>query len=407
MIGIALGLCVGWFWFVDDTATKRERTERRVAAQSSLEPRRVPADDAPPRRAAEVETARAAFTPDTPTGLSIHRNPDGSLLYHYGGAVIRRRPLAEIDASAREARAQKNWPEFFACILEYAVHDSPDGDRRLLAIMADESLALSGPWIGERFLEALENSTIDGIATAARTRAVAELQDKKGSRWAGRGFFTLVARFGSAEDVLWLDSVGAPGRGAQEVSRALAMGAANPLAAERFAARLAATTGRNLKHWREFVAANPAAAQESATLLIRRGLRNKDAYRMLGAATTAETMESTRAILMDMKSVAARLDGMEAVEQIRRKGLDTTAFEQLIDLPSRILTGAVEGNRNLSTAAVYAIQNREVAWTPSNLDALQVVAQGGSRLAERARKALGKIEAKRNEPAGWEPNRKR
>ena len=123
LLGLGLGFLAGWLVF---SVARDERALRREA----------PGDSPPPARqdeAAAEETqpqpesppaARKKLTPDTPTGLNINREK-GRVTYTYAGQRIRPRPLDQIDAALAEARSEKNWPEYYANILELIVHDSP------------------------------------------------------------------------------------------------------------------------------------------------------------------------------------------------------------------------------------------------------------------------------------------
>jgi len=394
VLGLAAGLALGWALF------HRPPESRRQAERPVAEPTPAPEPD---RAAPRPPPAREALPPDAPTGLDISRE-GGKPRYVMGGRAIRPRPLDEIDASMAKARSEKNWPEFFAGILELIVHDSPEADRRLVALMGDGTLRLPGPWIGERFLEGLLDSEVEGIGAAALARAKVELEEKKGSRWAGRGFLALVARFGDDEDVRWIETLATSKNRAQEVERALALGAANPTAAALLHERLLGRHDLRWTAWREFASANPAAAFGTALELLPG--RGGEAYRFLGAATRRETVERARSRLLSLTGNRDRLAAVRAVEEMRRNGLDTSGFEPLLAAPRLLIEAGLAGRAGKGdlTRAIHAIERNRVAWTDANLAALRAVAErGAAGIAKRAGKALEEIDEKRDE--GWEPER--
>jgi len=402
VIGLAIGLATGWVLFGGDDPPRR-KTREEMPAEPAKEAR-VEQPEAPE----PDEPVRDPLPPDFPTGLSISNGPNGEKQYVMGGRRIEPRPLDGIDASLARARREKNWPEFFACLLEYAVLDTPEADRRLVDVMADSSLHLQGPFIGDRFLEALSDSGIEGIAEAARARAVVEIQEKKGSRWAGRGFLGLVAKYGDERDLAWLETLRTGRNRSREVDRALAQGAANPLAAERLSESLAGTNRLSFVPWREFAQASPEAAFRCAARMVEDGHPDPRKYRFLGTATTAGTLERARQLLAGAESDRDRLSALQAVDMFRHNELDTSGFDDVVDAPRRILQRppTTKKEERLARSAIRAIERNRVAWTPANLDALRAAGESpNEKLAEEAREALEDIERNRAEAGGWEPER--
>jgi len=410
LLGLVIGLAVGWLLFAGDDPAPR--TGERTSAE-----RRPPAERAAngghdADEESDTAASRPPFAPDdqtkdhggfTVTGDLTIRRTNGALHYALRGRVLHPRPLAEIDAAMTKAREEKNWPEFYAGILELVLHDSAEADGRLVAVMGDETLRLPGPWIGKRFFEGLEDSTLGTVGQAARNRAEVEIEEKSGSRWAGVGFLSLVARHGTEADLDWLETLGAS-RNRKEVDRALAEGAANPAAAERMRRRLLAREDLRSSHLREFAKANPGVAFDTAAELLDRGRSGKEVFELLGRATRRDTLGRARSLLDRLDSTGERLAALKAVERMHRNDVDTSGFERLVAAPQEIIGRALAGHPDEDLDdAVRAIQYNRIAWTEGNIAALRSLAQGDGH--DRAVKALAKIEKTLARRDGWDPER--
>ncbi|MEM8886114.1 MAG: hypothetical protein AAGD14_18765 [Planctomycetota bacterium] len=409
-IGLLAGLGVGWVLFTSD-APRRNTTPRETASKPA-----TPEAAAPQPQSEPVVPMRPRFTQDTPTGLTINTNPDGSKSYQIAGQLIGPRPIAEIDANIAQARQDKNWPEFYACLLEYGVLGTKEGDERMIAILGDTILSLPGPWIGERFYECLYDTEADGILEAARARAKIELEEKAGTRWEGRGFLGLVARFGSPADFAWLDTLRA-GRGrSSEIDHALMQGSANPLAAERLTQSLLKNGLPASSRWRIFVERNPEAAHACAVRLLeadgestsigRRDTRQN--FELLFAATNESTRAQTLDVIAGLTSDAQRLAAARELRTLERNGIDLAGFESIMETPHRVLaTASTDRARDrLARDAIGAISRAPPLWTAQNLAALESVRDGPNKLlSEHAAVALESIEKYRRKRSGWEPER--
>ena len=406
VLGLAAGLLVGWLLF------HQEEQARRVlspVAGNTAAPNAAPGNGAPTSTVAATWD-REKFAPDASTGLSI-RHAASKASYTMDGQVLTTRPLATIDRALAAARAEKNWPEFFAGILELVLHDSAEADRRLVALMADESLRLSGNSIGERFWEGLKDSSADGIAASARARARLELEDKAASRWRGRGFLSLIARYGTPDDIAWLETLADDPIRAMEVDRALALGSRNEAAAARLQQRL--LKGRTLMSpWALFARENPDKAFETAEMLLAREGREAQAYDMLGAATRPHNAQRACALFLEIQDDRSRLRAMRSVQSMYSNEVDITGLEPLMETPRAVIEAVLagDGDADLLDLAIGVVKENEVAQTDGNLAALRALAQQATgkhaKYGARAAKALAKIEKKRAGASGWEPERR-
>ena len=143
--GVLIGFALGWVAFHERAHQTERRTETRPHAEQRPEP------DAPRIQPPLQETAAS-------------RKRSTIFL---GSEPVVPRPMEEIGAALAKARADKDWSEFYRAILELVVAARPEADRRLVTLMGDESLALYGPWIGDKFYDGLHDSPLEGIGVAA------------------------------------------------------------------------------------------------------------------------------------------------------------------------------------------------------------------------------------------------
>jgi hypothetical protein len=85
--------------------------------------------------------------------------------------------------------------------------NDPKGDAALVAVLADKDLDLPRPMVSS-FVRALEDSSVPGIAAAARARCERNIAAGDTSWTAVDGWFALVAHSGSEADVEWLFDLG-------------------------------------------------------------------------------------------------------------------------------------------------------------------------------------------------------
>lgn len=317
--------------------------------------------------------------PKNTRGYVLAETVDGERRYSIDGVRIDPRPLAEILEAMKRARAEKNWPEFVRGIVQLGMLNTAEGDSHLVAILADSSLRLKGPWAGTQFYEALRDSRVEGIAEAARARALMELDKKPRSNRAGVGYLGLVALHGGGPEHAWLESLTTDGAGIVRADRAFAKGAANPAAAERMRRRYIDKGIQPAGEWLMFARENPAVAFDTAAELIRRNPTSVDGYRMLGQAATPDTLARAGEILGNLPNDDARLQGIRAVQLMGTRKLDISGFDELLNTPRVVLEDVLSERRTPTegTPAISALLYCSCARTEANMAALRRTAEIG------------------------------
>ena len=325
-----------------------------------------------------------------------------------GGKLLEPKPVEELRQTLAWARQNRDWDNYRKAILELGVTGTPEAQALLVEIMGDETLFMPGPWLGQDFYKVLRESEVDGILQAARARAEIDLKEKADSRWRGRGWLSLVALHGGEAELDWIASLGTSGNRTQEVHKAFAEGARNPLTAARLAASIeAGKISFSPGYLDTFARENPEAAFRAAA----NGLRTHPAgprdelLGLLGSATRDSTIGDAANLLLASEEIGDRIDAIEAVERMRRAGLDVSRFQPLLDdlraVLERAARGELDPSEKLVSHAISTAENCQCAWDEPTLAALRALASVPN---ERARKALAKIEKKATE-GGWLPER--
>ncbi len=384
-------------------------------------------------RSADAALPPAPAVPETKAPLPAEPSaigPRGPLLIRHSGGVTTAgdlviipegevigggsRTLFEVRRALAEARAASDWSAFFRALHELGAMNTPESQALLVEVMGDESLRFEGAWTGQSFLRWLSACEAPGLLEAARRRAEIDLADNPDSRWRGVGWLSLVAMHGGAAEIAWIESLGGGDKNAEmEVDRALAEGAANPVAAARLAARMK-EAGHDLwsPYLESFARANPRAALDAAieALPATPDRRTGDLLRLIGEATTPETVERARTALLKVEDPAVRFETLRAVERMRRRGLDVSGFARLADEPRLLLERSASGSlteaeRALVRRALDSIGHSRVTWSDATLAAVRpFLAHPNAEIAAAAREAMADI-ADGAKGDGWRPER--
>jgi hypothetical protein len=416
LAGVLVGLVAGGvavFALLRDE--EPERAGRAVTTPPASEP---PATTA--GAAAAATHPDASGEPDHTAGSVIVRRGRGGyttvgdLLIAPGGEVFNRtrRTLAEIRDALAGARAAADWAAFFEALAEAGAMGTPEARALLVELMGDRTLQFSGPWTGQRFFEWLAGADTPGLLEAALRRAEIDIADNPGSRWRGVGWLSLVALYGGAQEIAWLESLGGGDRNAEmEVDRALGEGAKNPLAAARLAARL-----KEPRHllWGPYLTAFGQANPEAAFATAAEGLAGEGGRRaerwieLLGVTATAATLDRARTLFLALDEPEARRHALRALDGMRRRGLDVAGFEPLIDEPRLALERiaaqpTAEAATQAARLALGTIANIPVTRTEAALAAARrFVDHPDEGIAAIAREALQNAEPGGD---GWRPER--
>lgn len=410
-LGMVLGLVLG---FAAAHGVYRDPERPMRAAPPGVAPAPAAPLPAPP--------APAPQAPSGPRGPLVVRyagggvTTTGNLVIIPDGEVVGSgtRTLPEIRRALADARAASDWSAYFQALNEVGPMGTPEAAALLVEVMGDESVRFEGPWTGRSFLRWLSGSDVPGLLEAARRRAEIDIAENPDSRWRGAGWLSLVALRGGVAEIAWIESLGRGDRNAEmEADRALADGAKNPLAAARLAARMKEPGRFLLSNYLEsFARENPRAALDAAieALPATPDRRTGELVRLIGEATTAETIDRARAALLGQADPGARLEALRAVERMRQRGLDVSAFAQLVDEPrlllersaSRPLAGAEKG---LVRSALDAIATNPVTWSDATLAAVRpFMSHPDADIAAKAREAAANAE--KGAASGWHPERR-
>ena len=200
----------------------------------------------------------------------------------------------------------------------------------------------------------------------------------------GGGWLSLVARFGGASDIAWMQRLAqADTKREREVDRALAEGAANPSAAAIFAERMQDPERHLPRLWvRAFARENPDAAFDAAVRALPAATRNRAAIvELIGRSATDRTLETALAVLAPLGT-----DALRAVDLMFRRGLDVARFEAIIRAPLQRVDGYRYGDDIRPVLqALSALRRHRVTWSGEAHEAARTLA--GRAQPEVARQA--------------------
>jgi hypothetical protein len=236
----------------------------------------------------------------------------------------------------------------------------------LLRLLSDESFIPPGP-VGDEFLDGLGESALPGIAAAARRRYELNVAAGTTSWIAAAGLFDLMARQGGSDEIAWLAARAESGLHRHDAREALVR-SKSPLAVETVVRLL-----RQGKGDQELLVDFGRHHPTSANAIFRQVLTGEltvpyrephAILRAYGASAPADDLDATRDLLFSLTDPVQRICAVYAVEQLRRRGLETTGFEPLVDAPVEHLERVTPGTRSSVTGkARYAISHNRIAWS--------------------------------------------
>ncbi len=254
--------------------------------------------------------------------------------------------------------------------------DDPRGDAALVALLADPGLELPRP-IGNDFHDALANSAALGIAAAARARRERAKVGEEQSWIAFAGWYDLVARHGTAEDLDWLVADAESSRGGARFAMQALGRSARPEAGPLMR-RLVARAGPQ-PDLAEGIGALAKDRPEDAFRLAREDADAGKPGPLERFAASAP--EGSLALAEDyVRGVTAedrRIQLVRVVEALHRRGRDLTGLSAVVDAPILFLERIAAGepisaeNRPLLGPAGYAVEYSRVTWSERAARALE------------------------------------
>jgi len=291
------------------------------------------------------------------------------------------------------ARGRRDWNEFRALLTLLGKADTPEAQKKLVALMGDPDLGFHRARMGGQFFDWLSDSKIPGIVDAARARLEKETRDNPGSRAAQQGWLALVAQHGTAADLDWIETFKKGRSGERTVVEAYVAAAQRPEVAQRVADLFRNRTRRWYgSHMAALAQSNPELARE----LFEEGLRKprtneaRDLARAYGDVVTSGNLEQARSFLLSLPD-AERLEAVYAVERMSRKDLDVSGFEAITLAPVVTLEGLARQSKPNARAlykARYSIQHNRITWSERAAKALEEAARNAPKTHAASMRAV-------------------
>jgi hypothetical protein len=218
------------------------------------------------------------------------------------------------------ARKARDWAAFQSAVERLAGSTTPEAQRRLLELLADDTLRFHEP-IGSMFAHGLWDAKLPGIGPAAlrRAKAATDQHDL-------RQYLTLIARHGGEAELVLLDEylTGDDERRQRAAETALVLGASHPPTARRLEKlhevmdpERADAHFVNVAHMGD----NPALVMRVARRELATAPRKRRRW-LYQAFGTSATAEEARAFLPTTTDVLA----VHAVHTLRERGIDLPEF---------------------------------------------------------------------------------
>ncbi|MHC4971859.1 MAG: hypothetical protein ACYTG3_05975 [Planctomycetota bacterium] len=392
VMGIGIGLLLGWALFSGDRAVERSDPPAPIVAGDALERAYEEAYDWPEEK--EPEPAHASQTSFLTADKVRNASVDELNEFATSGEWL-------VDASAvsavidrlDSARDRRDWNEFRALLGLLGKADTTEAQTKLVALMGDPNLGFHRSRMGRQFFDWLQDSKVPGIVEAARTRLEKERQDNPNSRAAQQGWLALVAQHGSVADLDWIETFRKGRSGERTVIEAFVAAAQRPEVARRVADMF---QNRSRRWYGSHLAALGRSNPELARDLLEAGLQKprtneaRDLARAYGDVVDPGSLERARNFLLSLPP-DERMQAVYAVERMSRKDLDVSGLEAVTLAPVEALEGLAQQPKPSAKAlfkARYAIQHNQVTWTDRAAKALEEAARNAPRSHAASMRAI-------------------
>lgn len=391
-MGIGIGLIGGWWMFGSE----------RPAPQRDLPPRIVPevveqgyeeAYDWPEEQ--DPEPTRAPTQTSFVTAESV-RSASVDELDKYamsGEWLVDAGAVSAVIDRLDAARGRRDWNEFRALLTLLGKADTPEAQKKLVALMGDPSLGFHRSRLGRQFFDWLRDSQVPGIVDAARARLEKETKENPGSRVAQQGWLALVAQHGTVADLDWIESFRKGRSGERTVIEAFVAAADRPEVARRVADMF---RNRSRRWYGSHLSALGRSNPELARDLIEDGLQKprtneaRDLARAYGDVVDPGSLERARGFLLSLPA-KERLEAVYAVERMHRRDLDVSGLEAVTVAPVEALENLARQSKPSARAlfkARYAIQHNQITWTERAAKALEEAARTAPKSHAAAMNAI-------------------
>ena len=387
VMGLGIGLIAGWVLFDGSQALPRRELSRATIDREPIE---------------RVDEDRESF--DWPEDEEPEPTRPASQTRFVTAEKVRSAALDELESFAQSqewmvdagavnavidrldtARDRRDWNEFRSLLRLLGKADTPEAQKKLVAMMGDPDLGFHRSRMGQQFFDWLSDSKIPGIVDAARARIEKEARENPGSRAAQHGWLALVAQHGTAADLDWIETFKKGRSGERTVIEAYVAAAQRPEVAQRVAELFRNRSRRWYgSHMAALAQSNPELARELFEEGMRRPRTNetRDLARAYGDVVTSDNLEQARTFLLSLPD-KERMEAVYAVERMRRKDLDVSGFEMITLAPVVTLEGLARQSKPSARAlykARYAIQHNRVTWSERAAKALEEAARNAPRV---------------------------
>ena len=392
VMGIGIGLIAGWVVFAGDQALPRRDPPPRIVPEV-MERGYEEAYDWPEED--EPEPARAPTQTSFVTAESV-RNASVDELDKYamsGEWLVDAGAVSAVIDRLDAARDRRDWNEFRALLTLLGKADTPEAQKKLVALMGDPSLGFHRSRLGRQFFDWLRDSEVPGIVDAARARLEKETAENPGSRAAQQGWLALVAQHGTVADLDWIESFRKGRSGERTVIEAFVAAADRPEVARRVADMF---RNRSRRWYGSHLSALGRSNPELARDLLEAGLQKprtneaRDLARAYGDVVDPGSLERARSFLLSLPA-GERMQAVYAVERMHRRDLDVSGLEAVTVAPVEALENLAQQAKPSAKAlfqARYAIQHNQITWTDRAAKALEEAARNAPRSHAASMRAI-------------------
>jgi hypothetical protein len=371
-VGLAVGGAVGWTLGARsrEAATVRSGPESELASEGAPGPATLaakPPDATTPAGAgSKFEVVREPVPGKDPIPLG------------YEETVPRSNPR-DVLARAQRALADGDRSRFFSALRESATASDAALRGQLLAWLADTTLELP-TGAASAFADALDGTRSPEVARSARVRFEQELASGNTSWTAAEGWLRMVVDHGDASDVAWVIALVKDGSSRIRDKAIEALTASTNEHARRWT-RALLTQGPRSSEWERAWEGYAATSPDEAAALALELASTADAetrpvlWQAAAGAVRAEGLPVLRTRLTTLP-LFDRVEAVEAVEVLHRRGLDVSGFESVWEAPTEFLeTQARTMTADQATRATDAVEHSGHAGTERAATALESAAR--------------------------------